>query len=185
MNLEEKKLRSEHIFEGRVVDLWRDEVELPNGNTGVREVVRHVGAVSILPIDSEGRVICVRQYRYPFAEILLEVPAGKLDSKSEDVVEAALRELREETGALCENLISLGKLIPSCAVCDEVINMFVATGLSFGETQPDDDEFLDVVRVPLDELVDMVMEGKIRDAKTQTSVLKVQRLIDTGKLKIK
>ena len=185
MNLEEKKLRGEHIFEGRVVDLWRDEVELPNGKVGVREVVRHVGAVSVLPLDSEGRVICVRQYRYPFGEIMLEVPAGKLDSKDEDVVLAALRELREETGAVCEELISLGKLIPSCAVCDEVISMFVATGLSFGDTDPDDDEFLDVVRIPLGELVDMVMEGKIRDAKTQTSVLKTARLIEQGKIKIK
>ena len=183
-NLTEKRLSGELIYDGCVVHLWRDEIELPDGGRGVREIVRHVGAVAVLPLTDKGEVICVRQYRYPFAEVLLEIPAGKLDSPDEDVLEAARRELREETGAVGGELIPLGTLYPSVAIFDEKIHMFAAVGFDMGETDRDEDEFMEVEKIPLSTLVEMVMSGEIRDAKTQTAVLKVARLVECSKIKI-
>lgn len=182
-DFEEKKCGETLIYDGRIVHLWRDDIILPNGKPGIREVVRHIGAVCVVPLSDRGEVLCVRQFRYPFGQVLLEIPAGKLDSKDEDRKTAALRELREETGAVCRNLICLGPLYPSVAVCDEVIHMYAATGLEFSEPEPDEDEFLEPVRIPLDELVSMIMSGRVPDAKTQVAVLKVRRLIDEGKIK--
>lgn len=169
----ERKQSTELIYDGVVVHLYRDDAWMPDGKTAVREVIRHVGAVAVVPLTEDGEVICVRQFRYPVGKVLLEIPAGKLDGKGEDVREAALRELREETGALCEQLIDIGPLYPTPAYSDEVIHLFLAKGLTFGETDPDEDEFLDVVRVPLCELVDMVLRGEIADSKTQAAILKV------------
>lgn len=183
-NLTEKRLSGELIYDGCVVHLWRDEIELPDGGRGVREIVRHVGAVAVLPLTDKGEVICVRQYRYPFAEVLLEIPAGKLDSPDEDIIEAARRELREETGAVGGELIPLGTLYPSVAIFDEKIHMFAAVGFDMGETDRDEDEFMEVDKIPLSTLVEMVMSGEIRDAKTQTAVLKVARLVECSKIKI-
>lgn len=183
-NLTEKRLSGELIYDGCVVHLWRDEIELPDGGRGVREIVRHVGAVAVLPLTDKGEVICVRQYRYPFAEVLLEIPAGKLDSPNEDIIEAARRELREETGAVGGELIPLGTLYPSVAIFDEKIHMFAAVGFDMGETDRDEDEFMEVEKIPLSTLVEMVMSGEIRDAKTQTAVLKVARLVECSKIKI-
>ena len=183
-NLTEKRLSGELIYDGCVVHLWRDEIELPDGGRGIREIVRHVGAVAVLPLTDKGEVICVRQYRYPFAEVLLEIPAGKLDSPDEDIIEAARRELREETGAVGGELIPLGTLYPSVAIFDEKIHMFAAVGFDMGETDRDEDEFMEVEKIPLSTLVDMVMSGEIRDAKTQTAVLKVTRLVECSKIKI-
>ena len=183
-NLTEKRVSGELIYDGKVVHLWRDEIELPDGRPSVREVVRHVGAVAVLPLTENGEVLCVRQYRYPFAEVLLEIPAGKLDSPDENIVEAARRELREETGAVGGELIPLGTLYPSVAIFDEKIHLFAAVGFELGETDRDEDEFMEVERIPLSELVDMVMAGEIRDAKTQTAVLKVARLVERSKIKI-
>ena len=183
-NLTEKRLSGELIYDGCVVHLWRDEIELPDGGRGIREIVRHVGAVAVLPLTDKGEVICVRQYRYPFAEVLLEIPAGKLDSPDEDIIEAARRELREETGAIGGELIPLGTLYPSVAIFDEKIHMFAAVGFDMGETDRDEDEFMEVEKIPLSTLVDMVMSGEIRDAKTQTAVLKVARLVECSKIKI-
>ena len=183
-NLTEKRLSGELIYDGCVVHLWRDEIELPDGGRGVREIVRHVGAVAALPLTDKGEVICVRQYRYPFAEVLLEIPAGKLDSPDEDIIEAARRELREETGAVGGELIPLGTLYPSVAIFDEKIHMFAAVGFDMGETDRDEDEFMEVEKIPLSTLVEMVMSGEIRDAKTQTAVLKVARLVECSKIKI-
>jgi len=176
-NLVEKKVASEQIYDGVIVKLYRDTVALPDGKPAYREVIRHNGAVAVLPITDEGDVLCVRQYRYPFERVTLEIPAGKLDSKSEDHVSAALRELREETGASCSELIYIGDLHPSVAILDEVIHMYYATGLTFGETDPDDDEFIEPERVPLSKLKQMVLDGEIMDAKTQVAVLKVAAIL--------
>lgn len=182
MELNEKKLTSELIFDGKVVHLYKDTVELPNGNEAVREVIRHIGAVGVVPITDEGEVILVKQFRYPFDEVLTEIPAGKLDSKDEDVIEAARRELREETGVTAEKLTFIGDLIPSCAILDEVIHLYVAEGLSYGDCDPDDDEFLNVVKVPLSEALLDVLNGKIRDAKTQVGILKAALLTKNDRL---
>ncbi len=168
---------SELIFDGKVMHLYLDQVELPNGEPAIREYARHIGAVCVLPLFSDGTVACVRQYRYPHGEILTEIPAGKLDSKQEDHAEAALRELREETGCRCGKLTHLGKIYTSPAILDEVIDMYLAEDLTEGETDFDDDEFLSTVRIPLKDLVDDVMAGKIPDVKTQAAALRVWELL--------
>ena len=182
VDLTEKRLTGELIYDGQIVHLWRDEVCLPDGKCAVREVVRHIGAVAIVPLTSSGEVLCVEQYRYPFARVLLEIPAGKLDSPDEVPEEAAWRELREETGAVGGRLVPLGDLYPSVGICDEVIHMYAAVGFDLGSTDPDDDEFLRTRPVALGTLVDMIMNGEVTDAKTQAAVLKTARLRDMGKL---
>lgn len=172
MKLGEKQISSRQIFDGRVIRVLEDKVELPNGKESFREIVRHRGAVCVLPLTNEGEVICVRQYRYPHAEVLLEIPAGKLEASDTDTLTAVIRELEEETGARSKNITYLGKLYPSPAIFDEVIHMYLATDLTFGDTCPDEDEFLEIERIPLRRLVDMVMAGEITDAKTQVCVLR-------------
>ena len=178
--LNEERIDGEDIFKGVVVHLIRDKVRLPNGHEGVREVIRHVGAVCVIPIFENGDVLVERQFRYPHAKVLLEIPAGKLDSKSEDPLDAAKRELFEETGYTAEKFTVLGELYTTPAFVDEVIWMYLAEGLaSVDEKQHlDEDEFLSVERIPLDTLCDMVMNGEIPDAKTQVAVLKAKRLWD-------
>ena len=168
----ERELGDSLIYDGAVVKLHKYTVSLPDGKTAYREIVRHPGAVCVLPLTDEGEVICVQQFRFPFGRVLTELPAGKLDSPDEDPLAAAHRELREETGAIAGKMIFLGELYPSVAIFDENIRMYLATDLSFGDTDPDDDEFLDIVRIPLDRLVEQVMSGEIQDAKTQIAVLK-------------
>jgi ADP-ribose pyrophosphatase len=178
--LEEKSVSSTPIFDGKVLHVRLDEITLPNGVSATREYCHHNGAVCVLPLTDEGEVICVRQYRYPFHEDLLEIPAGKLDSPEEDPNDAVRRELREETGAVAKKIVYLGKYYPSPAILDECIYMYLATGLEFGDTEFDDDEFIESVRVPLSKLVDLTLEGKIRDGKTQICALRAQMMIDKG-----
>ncbi len=182
-NLIEEKISGEEIFDGIVVHLERDEVRLPNGNSSVREVIRHVGAVCVIPIFENGDVLVERQFRYPHAEVLLEIPAGKLDSKAEDPLDAAKRELYEETGYTAERFTSLGRLYTTPAFVDEVITMYLAEGLhsESGVQHLDADEFLTVERMHIDTLAEMVMRGEIPDAKTQIAVLKVKRILDERK----
>ncbi len=168
---------SKSVFEGKILHVFVDDIDLPNGVRGFREYIKHIGAVAVLPLTDDGKVICVRQYRYAVGQVTVEIPAGKLDSHDEDPTEAALRELREETGARCKSLEYLGIYLASPAILDEKINLYLARGLDFGETDPDDDEFIDVVHVPLDEMVDRVMRGEILDGKTQLAVLKVNELL--------
>ena len=177
-DLIERQRQSHCVFDGKVLHVHCDEIELPDGNTATREYAKHIGAVAVVPLTDEGEVICVRQFRYAMGRVMLEIPAGKLDSYMEDYREAALRELREETGAVCRRLDFIGDLVTSPALLDEVIHLYLARGLSFGDTDPDEDEFLDVVRIPLDILAEMVMDGRIRDAKTQTAILKTKMLLD-------
>ena len=176
MNLEEKQLSFDYKFKGRIINLRVDEALLPNGATATREVVEHNGGICVVPITENGEVLMVEQYRYPYGEVILEIPAGKRDG-DEEPLEGGKRELREETGAVAENYTFLGELYPTPGYCGEVIYMYLATGLSFGETDPDDDEFLNVKKIPLEKAVDMIMKGEIKDAKTQTAILKVERML--------
>ncbi len=169
---EETQKSSDLIFDGKVLHLYRDEIYLPDGREAFREYCRHIGAVCVVPITDEGEVICVRQYRYPLADVVLEIPAGKLDAKDEDPTEAVLRELREETGASCKKLTYMGKYFSSPAILDECIYMYMAEGLEFGDTDFDDDEFIESARIPLDELVAMIMRGEVIDGKTQAAVMR-------------
>lgn len=175
--LREEKLSSEDIFQGVILDVKRDRIRLPNGNTSARELIRHVGAVCVIPVTENDEVIIERQYRYPYDTVITEIPAGKLDSKQEDRLSAAKRELREETGLTADEWTELGGFYPAAAYSDEYITMYMARGLHQGEQELDTDEFLNLTRVPLDELVEAVMAGEIPDAKTQTAILKAARLL--------
>lgn len=176
MNLEEKQLSYEYKFKGRIINLRVDKALLPNGATATREVVEHNGGICIVPITENGEILMVEQYRYPYSEVVLEIPAGKRDG-NEEPLEGGKRELKEETGATAENYTFLGELYPTPGYCGEVIYMYMATGLSYGETDPDEDEFLNVKKVPLEKAVEMIMSGEIKDAKTQTAILKVERIL--------
>ncbi|MBQ2877175.1 MAG: NUDIX hydrolase [Clostridia bacterium] len=178
--LEEKKISREEIYHGSVLHLMRDTVELPNGETSHREFCLHIGAVAIVPLLADGRVIMERQYRYAHGRVFFEIPAGKLEDPREDILSAAKRELSEETGAVANKYTFLGELDTTPALMNEKIHLFLAEDISFGERHPDDDEFLDTELVPLDELFDMVMSGKIKDAKTQIGILKVAAIKGIG-----
>ena len=176
-------MKSELLYDGQVIHVYRDDITLPDGKPAFREYNRHIGAVCVIPITDKGEVICVRQYRYPIGDMLLEIPAGKLDFKGEDPTSAALRELREETGATCEKLTYLGRYLGSPAILDECIHMYMAEGLSFGDTDPDEDEFIESVRLPLSELVEMIMKGEVPDGKTQIAALRADKILSERKEK--
>lgn len=178
LELRETQLSSKEIFDGRILHVFEDTVRLPNGAAASREYLRHIGAVCVIPVLEDGSVLVERQYRYPVAQVLTEIPAGKLDAKDEDHLLAAQRELREETGATAERWTNLGVFYPACAYSDEAIEMYLAQGLHFGERHLDADEFLNVARVPLTKLVEEVMAGRIPDAKTQIAILKADRLLN-------
>jgi len=172
MDLTEKTISSRLIYDGKVVHLYADTVRLPDGGESLREYVRHIGAVCVVPLTDEGEVVLERQYRYAVGQVLTEIPAGKLDYPDEDPAEAALRELREETGAVPRELIDLGDFYGSPAIMGERIRMFLARGLTFTDTDRDEDEFLEVFRMPLSDAVRSVLNGEIPDGKTQCAVLR-------------
>ena len=169
----EKTLFSETVFEGTLLRVFRDTVRLPDGKTSGREYIRHIGAVCAVPLTDDGRVIVERQYRYPIGTETLELPAGKKNSREEDPETAVRRELREETGISAGKLSYLGPFYPAAAYSDEVIFLYLAEELTFGEDQLDEDEFLSVNAVPLEELVGEILAGRVPDAKTQAAVLRV------------
>ena len=176
MHLFEKTVTSELIFDGKIITVKKDTAELENGEIVNRELVVHPGGVCVVPINENGEVLMVKQFRYPFQEALVEVPAGKLEV-GEDHREAGLRELREETGAVCEKFEYLGVCYPSVAYLTEKIHMYLATGLTFENQDLDDDEFLDVIKIKLEDAVEMVMNNELPDAKTQCAILKAARIL--------
>ena len=182
MNLEEKQLSAEYIYKGKIIRLRRDTALLPNGNTATREVVEHNGGVCVAALTENNEVLFVKQFRYPYMETVAEIPAGKRDSAEEDPLACGKRELKEETGAEAKRFIPLGKLYPSPCYCGEIIWMYAATGLTYGEQHPDEDEFLSVEKIPLDKAVEMILNGEITDAKTQAAVLKLKILKDSNKI---
>ena len=173
MNFEEKTKKENLIFDGVVLHVYCDDIIQPDGKEAKREYAKHLGAVCVVPLTEEGEVIMVKQFRYAHHKNFLEIPAGKLDYAGEDRYSAALRELREETGAICETLTHIGDIVPSPAILTERISMYLAEGLTFGETEYDEGEFIEIVKIPLEKLVEMIMSGEIEDAKTQTAILKV------------
>lgn len=170
--LAESKLNSELIFNGKILHVYRDDIKLPDGGTAEREIIRHIGAVCIVPVTDDGKIILEKQYRYAIGQVIIEIPAGKLDRADEDPLEAAKRELKEETGYTARNWKKLGIFYPAAAYSDERITMFLATGLEKGERKLDRDEFLDYFEMPLKEAYERVMSGEIVDSKTQNGILK-------------
>ena len=177
MDLTERMVAHTRPYEGIIVSVDLDQALLPNGRIAKREVVAHAGGVAVLPLNDDGTVTLVRQYRYPFAQVLTEIPAGKLDP-GEDPRTGALRELSEEIGAEPGRLLDLGAVYPSPGFCQEVLHLYLAKDLTYGSCHPDEDELLELVRLPLDDLVRQVMEGAIRDAKTVAAVLKAKLLLN-------
>ncbi len=177
MKLKEERKSTETIYDGKVIRLERDIAILENGTEAVREVVRHPGGVGVVAMDDEGFVYMVRQFRYPFFETTLEIPAGKLDKCGEDTKTAGIRELREETGLVAENFEYLGSFFATPGFCDEKISIYFATGLTQGETDPDEDEFVECEKYKLDDLVAMIEHGEIKDAKSVIGILMVKNKV--------
>lgn len=175
-NLIEKEVERNIVFSGKIFEVAQCQAELCNGDVVGRDIILHSGGVGILPIDEHKNVLLVQQYRYGASCFMLEIPAGKLEL-GEAPYSCAIRELSEETGCAADNMIKLGVLNPSPAILSEIIHIYLATGLHFGERHLDGDEFLDVVSVPFDEAVSMVMSGEITDAKTQIAILKAKELL--------
>ena len=177
--LAEIRKNSEMIYDGTILHVYKDTVTLPNGKEAGRELIRHVGAVAIVPMTDDGRVFVERQYRYPLDMVITEIPAGKLDSKAEDRLEAAKRELKEETGITADEWTELGEYYPAAAYTDEKLTLYLARKLRFGEQKLDDDEFLNIEAVPLAQLIDEIMSGKITDGKTQVALLKAAKIVNS------
>lgn len=174
--LTEKQLERESIYDGSVLKVVRDKIELPDGRPAYREMCLHVGAVAVIPLLADGRVIMERQYRYAHGRVFFEIPAGKLDSPDENPLSAAARELKEETGAVAKTYTFLGEIDTTPALMNEKIYLYLAEDIEFEDRHLDEDEFLEVEYTPLSELYEMVMRGEIKDAKTQIAILKAWNL---------
>ena len=175
MHLSEETIGVEEIFNGKILNVTRDTVILENGEQAFREVIHHNGGVCVVPLTDEGEVIFVKQFRYPFKKVLTEVPAGKLE-KGENPLECGIRELKEEAGAEAKEIIPLGCLYPTVAYDTEIIYMYLAKGLTFSNQSLDEDEFLDVGKIPLEKAYEMAMNGELPDSKTQLAILKTYLL---------
>ena len=181
MNLTEKTLSQQYIFEGKILKMRLDEALLPDGTVAGREVVEHPGGVAVAALTEDDCLLFVRQFRYPYGEIIPEIPAGKR-APGEEPLTTGKRELKEETGYTAAHYRSLGRVYPSPGYFNEVIYIYLATDLVAGEDAPDEDEFLEVEKIPLTKAVDMVMKDEITDAKTQAAVLKVWHLRQSGEI---
>jgi len=165
------KLSEKEIFKGKRVHLVTEQIQLPNGKETTWELVKHIGAAAVIPVDDQGKIIMVKQYRNAADSITLEIPAGTLDAKDEDPKDCAIRELEEETGHRAKNMEYLYKFYSSIGICDEIISIYVATGLILTQQNLDEDEFVALERYELDELIEMCFDGRIMDNKTISALL--------------
>ena len=178
-DLEEKKISSEKVFEGKIIKLFFDKVMLPNKKLATREKVWHPGAVAVVPLTSNNEIILIKQYRYPVEEVLIEIPAGKLD-KDEIPSDCAKRELQEEVGAVGGNLIHLSSFHTTPGFSNELLHLYLAINFEKKENNPDEDEFLQILNVPIKECIDWVFEGKIKDAKSIIGILMANEYISNN-----
>jgi ADP-ribose pyrophosphatase len=179
VNLEEKAISSERVFEGKMIRLRVDTVTLPNGSTATREVIEHPGAVAVIALTEQGELLLVRQYRHATGKILLEIPAGKRDP-GEDPLACARRELEEETGCRARQWKTIFSYFSTPGFSDELLYLIMATDLEQGVAHTDDEEFIEVVTVPVAEALRMVYRGEICDAKTIIGILVLSRLQQGG-----
>ena len=182
MNLEEKTISTKKIFDGRIISVQVDEVELPNGKTSTRELVKHPGAVAVIAMTEEGKIVLVEQYRKPLEKELVEIPAGKLE-KGEDPEICAKRELEEETGYGCDSLELVSSFYTSPGFADELIHVYVAKGLKKLENAAglDEDEFVNLMEVTLEEALEFIKNQRIFDAKTIYAVQYLQLALGDAK----
>lgn len=176
MNFEEKTISSETIYNGKIINVRKDTVELPNGKTALRELIAHPGGVGVIAVDENREVFMVTQYRIAAKSDMLEIPAGKMEY-GEDPFECGSRELTEETGYRANNFVHLGEYYATPGYCEEKLNIYLAQGLEFVGQNLDDGEFLNVKKYSLDELYQMVMDNKIYDAKTAIAILKAKAIL--------
>lgn len=174
----EKQLTTDKVYSGKLLNIYRDTVLLENGNTSVREIAKHPGGVCVAALEDDGSLWFVRQYRYAVGEDVLELPAGKLEP-GEDPDDAIVRELKEETGCTADSIIKVSASFPSPGYTSEVLHLYIARGLHHGDQHLDEDEDLDAFRIPLADAVKMVMNGEIRDSKTQTLILMAEKILKT------
>ena len=174
--LTEKKLKSEKIFNGKLIELYRDQVQLPNGKTSTREWIDHPGAACIVPILDDGKICLVKQYRYGPRKEFYEIPAGKLD-KNESPEDCARRELLEETGLLAGEMIFLTNVYPAIGFCNEKMWIYYAKNLQQSEKKLDKDEFLEIIHLKFETALDWVWKGKIVDVKTIIGILWANKII--------
>lgn len=179
MKLTEKTLEQKYFYRGRILDFHVDKAKLENGRVVTRECVDHRGGVCVAALTERNELFFVRQYRYPYREVVLELPAGKLE-RGENPLEAGKRELREETGVLGEKYRDLGRLYPSPGYTNEIIYLYACRVNGRGADDLDEGEFLEAETIPLERAVEQVMSGQIADAKTQAAVLKVAKLVSEG-----
>lgn len=165
------------IYSGRIIDVHNDRITLVDGNEAYREVVEHPGGVAIVGLTEDNEILLVRQFRYPYKETIYEIPAGKLE-KGEDIKAAGIREFSEECGATAEIFEPFGEVYPSPGYCGEIIRLFYAKNITFGQQHLDEDEFLDVIKMPIKEVVSKIMSGEIKDAKTIAGVFKIKELMN-------
>ncbi|MGX8774460.1 MAG: NUDIX domain-containing protein [Bacillota bacterium] len=170
MSFKEELIESHRIYEGAILNLRRDKVTAASG-TAYREIVEHNGAVAMVALTDDNNIIMVRQYRYACGRDVLEIPAGKIDRGETDPVAAAVRELKEETGYTAAEIIHLGDCNPSCAYSEEVIHIYLMRGLTKGERALDDDEDIELIEMPFDEVFEMGVRGEIVDSKTLAALL--------------
>jgi len=170
--MEEKKLSSRDIFKGVLLHVKKDEVLLQNGKVSTREYVLHPGAVAVVPVTDDNKIVFVRQFRYPLGQDLLEIPAGKFDSPNEDPLECAKRELKEETGFRANEFIYMGYIFTTPGFSNEVIYLYLARGLEDGKMEPDEDEIIELEFKDLNLALKECIDGKITDAKTIAGVFK-------------
>ncbi|TCW41243.1 NUDIX domain-containing protein [Laceyella sacchari] len=179
-NFEEKTIASRTIYTGKVVQLQVDDVQLPDGRAAKREIVKHPGAVAVLAITDEGKMVLVRQFRKPLEKTILEIPAGKLEA-GEDPGDCAARELEEETGYRATGLTHVVSFYTSPGFSDECLHIYQAEGLTKGEVNPDEDEFVELVECTLDECLERIQSGDIMDAKTVAAVYLWQARVSSGR----
>ena len=181
MDFTEKRIDRKTVFEDRIINVYNDTVVLPDGKTTHRELVEHHGGVCIAALTENGGLLFVRQFRYPYNRVLLELPAGKLE-KGENPLSAGIRELEEECGVTAKSVVPMGEVYPTVAYCTEIIHLFLARGLKKTKQHLDEGEFLSVEEIPLKEAVRLVMDGKIADSKTVALVLKTEKLLSEGRI---
>ena len=177
----EKTLEQNFVYHGRILQMHVDKIALEDGSTSTRECVDHPGGVSVAALTPQDEILLVRQYRYPYGEVVTEAPAGKLDP-GEDPLHACKREQKEETGTTAEKNIPLCVMYPSPGYTNERLHLYACRITAQGSQQLDDGEFLEVERVPLAKAVAMVESGEICDAKTQVLILRADQLVRDGKL---
>jgi ADP-ribose pyrophosphatase len=180
MEFYEKKIKTETVYKGIIVNVRRDIAELQNGSHADREIVEHPGGVGIVPLTKDNKVLMVRQFRYPMMEEVLEIPAGKLND-GEDPFECAVRELSEETGCTAGRYIDLGASYPSPGYCGEILHIYLALDLRYGEKHLDVDELLSVEAIAIDDLIKRIMANELPDGKTMIGIMKAKRFLESQK----